>query len=641
MANTVPAGPEFLINTTIQFTQNNPTITALSDGRFVVSWSDNSRSIDDPYYTAIRAQIIHADGTMDGGEFLVNTTTIGVQNHPDITALAGGKFLITWSGPAFVGDNYSDILGQVFDKNGTPIGSELHINTTVDDIQNDSSVAGLNDGGFVVVWEARDRLANTASSADILGQMYNADGSPKGSEFTVNTITEDWQSIPDVTSLSNGGFVVSWQDTRWPTTSDQGTLIRMQIFDAAGTAVGGEIIAAPTTQGTQTQSSITDIGGGKFVVTWQEAEASSSFHHDIFARVFSNDGTAFSSVITVDSTADLNEYSPSVTGLADGRFVISWNDQRLEANGFPVADIQATVFNADGSPASNIFPGNSDRSTPDLATLADNRIVVTWADQSLTLGDNSDQAIHAQFFDLRTGGVNFSGNTSAEEYVGTDFVDKLSGHRGNDFLSGMGGNDRLIGGSGHDRLAGGDGDDLLAGGQGRDFLQGDAGNDQLLGHQLADTLYGGLGDDRLNGGSGIDRLYGGDGIDRLLGGKGNDHLFGGQGKDVMRGQLGADVFHFEDAGETGTSISQRDVILDFATGKDKIDLGNIDAGSAAGDQAFAFVGGTQFSHTEGELRYKTTAVRTVIQADIDGDGIADFEIGLQGVITLSSDDFIL
>ncbi len=659
MVNTTLVGPEFLVNTTTQFAQNDPAITTLSDGRFVISWNDTSRSVDDPYYNAVRAQIFHADGTLDGNEFLVNTTTIGVQNHPDITALAGGKFMITWTGPAFTGDPYSDIFGQVFDRDGTPVGGELHINTTADDLQSDPSVAGLNDGSFVVVWEAFDHLASTATAADILGQMYNADGSPKGSEFTVNTITADWQSIPDVTSLSNGGFVVSWQDTRWHTTSDQGTLIRLQIFDADGVAVGGEIIASPTTQGTQALNSIADIGGGKFVVTWQESKASSPSNHDIFARVFSNDGTAFSDTITIDDTADLNQGSPVVTGLPDGRFVISWNDQRLAENGFKLQGIQARVFNTDGSPASDLILANNDRFFSDITTLADSRVVVTWTDRSRTLGDDADQSVQAQFLDVRTAAVNFSGNASGEEYVGTGFADKLAGHQGNDVLSGMDGNDRLIGGSGHDRLMGGNGNDLMAGGRGRDFLQGDAGNDRLFGHQLADTLYGGEGDDTLNGGFGFDSLYGGtgkdklvgakgndlmyggDGNDRLLGGKGNDHLYGGQGKDVMRGQLGADVFHFEDASETGTSISQRDVIMDFAKGLDKIDLSKIDAGSAAGDQAFVFAGETSFSHTEGELIYKTTAVRTVIQADIDGDGVADFEIGLRGMVALGSDDFIL
>jgi hypothetical protein len=46
----------------------------------------------------------------------------------------------------------------------------------------------------------------------IKAQMFAASGDRIGSEFLVNTATIGGQLHPSITSLSNGGFVVSWVD---------------------------------------------------------------------------------------------------------------------------------------------------------------------------------------------------------------------------------------------------------------------------------------------------------------------------------------------------------------------------------------------------------------------------------------------
>lgn len=86
-------GTEFLTNTTTVNAQIEPTITALSDGRFVVAWSDFS----DNEGPNTRAQVFNADGSPAGGEFLVNTTTSSSQDQPSVTALDDGHFVAVWS----------------------------------------------------------------------------------------------------------------------------------------------------------------------------------------------------------------------------------------------------------------------------------------------------------------------------------------------------------------------------------------------------------------------------------------------------------------------------------------------------------------------------------------------------------------
>ncbi|MCA0399196.1 MAG: cadherin domain-containing protein [Proteobacteria bacterium] len=279
-----------------------------------------------------------------------------------------------------------------------------------------------------------------------------------------------------------------------------------------------------------------------------------------------------------------------------------------------------------------------------------------------------------------------NGSAFGDILTGDGGANTLSGERGDDTLMGLGGddtlnggdgNDRLEGGSGNNRLNGGNGDDVIIGGNGNDWIEGGAGADRIdgggtHGHILfAGSLAGvnvnlatgtGSGGDAqgdtyvnvqhvdgsafgdiLTGDGGANTLFGLGGNDVIHGGGGDDRLAGGNGADQMRGDAGHDVFDFNAIGESNVGALS-DIILDFTRGQDKIDVTTIDANAGlAGNQNFAFVGTGAFTGTAGQLRYDTTAGDgfTHIFGDVNGDGVADFEIRLQGNYTLTATDFIL
>lgn len=172
---------------------------------------------------------------------------------------------------------------------------------------------------------------------------------------------------------------------------------------------------------------------------------------------------------------------------------------------------------------------------------------------------------------------------------------------------------------------------------------GSAGADVFTGTSHDDILEGAGERDRLAGAKGADAISGGGGADWLKGGGGRDVVTGGAGADKLWGQAGADRFVFTEArhiGEAGAG----DVIKDFVAGADLVDLAGIDADATAdGDQAFAFVGAEGFGGTAGELRFTVgrDGAKTVIEGDLDGDGLADFSLKLVGDHTLSAADFVL
>ncbi|GHG80340.1 calcium-binding protein [Pseudodonghicola xiamenensis] len=208
-------------------------------------------------------------------------------------------------------------------------------------------------------------------------------------------------------------------------------------------------------------------------------------------------------------------------------------------------------------------------------------------------------------------GHDFYGTAGADTYRGTDYDDVVRG------------------GAGNDKLFGGKGDDKLIGGAGKDTLNGGAGND---------TLIGGGGRDKLVGGAGDDVLKGGGGRDRLIGGAGDDRLDGGKGADVLTGGKGADTFIFATAKQ-----ADGDRITDFSSKQgDVIDLSKIDADiTMKGNQEFTLIGDAEFSGAAGELRAWHDGDNTLVGGDVDGDGIADFTITLNGLYDLASSDFLL
>jgi Ca2+-binding RTX toxin-like protein len=235
-------------------------------------------------------------------------------------------------------------------------------------------------------------------------------------------------------------------------------------------------------------------------------------------------------------------------------------------------------------------------------------------------------------------------------------------------LKGGSGHDTIVGYQLTDEMTGGGGDDLIAGGAFQ-FLPHTnhpvaptrtSGIDHINGGSGHDALYGFDGDDIINGDGGSDSgkisvpgfnywadgstyklragLFGGDGHDTLDGGKGRDFLDGGPGSDLLTGGAGADTFAFKSATDS-TPDTLRDVIQDFSEADlDIVDLSRIDAKTGkSGNQAFHFIGGAEFSHVEGELRFASG----ILSGDRNGDGIADFQVALTGVTSLKEGDFVL
>jgi Ca2+-binding RTX toxin-like protein len=229
-----------------------------------------------------------------------------------------------------------------------------------------------------------------------------------------------------------------------------------------------------------------------------------------------------------------------------------------------------------------------------------------------------------------------------ENLTGSAFGDVLKGTSGANVIIGGAGDDLLIGRGGFDRLDGGDGIDTVSYADAATGVQVDLNPNAF---SNSDTL---ISIENLIGSAFADTLTGDAGTNALSGGAGNDRLTGGLGHDTLTGGAGNDVFDFNALNESPVGAGNRDVITDFQSGLDHIDLAGIDADAGrAGDQGFKFIGTKGFSGKAGELHYQTIDQAgtandmTVVSGDTNGDGVADFEIQITGIVQLSSNDFVL
>ena len=393
-------GSEFLVNTAGIGSQYTPTITGLANGGFVVTWSTNDPAQDGSGW-AVKAQIFSASGAKQGAEFLVNTATNNSQYHPAITALSNGGFVVTWR----TDDSGGAIKAQVFSAGGAKQGTEFLADDVATVNPQNPDITDLANGGFVMTWHGYD-YAQDRSDSVIKAQVFSAAGVKQGAEFLVNTATYGTQIFPKIAGLSNGDFVVTWQT--WDSAQDgSGHAIKAQIFTATGMKQGGEFLVNTASMNNQTYPKITALANGGFVVTWETWDSAQDGNgYGIKAQVFSAAGVKQGGEFLVNTAWVKDQLEHSITGLANGGFVVTWftNDTAQDGNG---SAIKAQVFDAFGLKQGGEFLVNSAhylvQYQSKVTALSNGGFVVTWTTHD-PAQDGDGSAIKAQIFAPVSGG---------------------------------------------------------------------------------------------------------------------------------------------------------------------------------------------------------------------------------------------
>jgi Ca2+-binding RTX toxin-like protein len=499
--NGTTSGDDILVNETTSGDQSLPSVTALNGGGWTVTWQSDGAVGGDPSGFGIYQRTFNAGGSIFKAENLVNTFKTGNQLQPSVTDLSDGGWVVTW---VSVGEDGSS--GGIYMRKYTELGSSLGVfepvNFTKMGDQTHVAVAGLSKGGWVVTWAS---AGLDGSSYGVYQQRYNGNGAKVGGEeILVNTETTLNQESPDVTALEDGGWVVTWVSAAQ---DGDGEGIYQQRYDENGAKVGGEVLVNTTKNDDQNSPSVTGLFDGGWVVTWTSLGQDGS-KEGIYQQRFTKTGAKAGGEMLVNEITTGAQTLPDVAALADGGWVITWESDGQDGSSYG-------VYQRHYTPTDPTLPGLAGLSVMELA--ADGTKILTLPQAgaldafTYSLGDDPKGRFEIVGNELRVkNGVAFD----YEQNTSHNVTVKVTDAAGRSALQTYTIN--VLNLTPTEKTAGTGGDDVVWGGGGRDTLSGGAGNDQLRGNKGRDTLNGGTGNDVLSGGASNDKLTGGTGRDAFV-----------------------------------------------------------------------------------------------------------------------------
>lgn len=533
----------------------------------------------------------------------------------------------------------------------TPIywNNSFIVNIASDTPEKNPIVKVFSDGSFVVVWEDYFQEPHPYSSASgIAGRLFNADGSPRGPEFLINSTMEGYQKFPDMALLNDGRFVVTWEDASKADGEGDSWGIRAQIFNKDGTPYdrNGDGVGDPdfhvntTVADGQFQPRVTALTDGGFVIAYHTELPGDQA---ILLQSYDPLGGKVGGEIRIVAGTSARESRPAVTGLKDGRFVVLWEGIGSSDDPFGLTSIHGRILTPGSDPTGLEFLVPSSRGTKaDIAvtTLADGKFVVTWTHAAPwasggsqeTGADGSGLAIKAQMFNadgtmyrgefivnevtlndqklpavtaLPDGGfaVAYVDLSTGEVLVRLAVFDAQGGRPSGDIFVGMPAGSTIGYKPSLSALADGrivvTWENVGVGNtQGNDFasiraqiIDPRSAAVNLAGTTENDEYYGTVYSDILRGGQGADKLSGDVGNDTLIGGIGADTLNGGRAGAVTATD-GTDFASYADSNGVTANL------LDAA----------LNTGDAAGDVYISIeglIGSSQADYLSGDNNANT------------------------------------
>ena len=516
-----------------------------------------------------------------------NASNSGHFYNMDAATLNDGRAIVA---AAAQGSADSEIWFETLNSSGNQSNIRRITSTQNDgDLDTDPSVAALLSGGFVVSWTNTD-----ANDTDIAYAMFNSALTQVGPTRFIDLGASNAYNESSAVGLRDGGFLIVYDDDA------VGQLLAKR-FDASGNAVGAPLVIATGAGATSPDATL-----------MQDGRVAISFYNSSQVRMIILDTREVAeSGAYLGGTATVGTIRDDVATATGSQTFYGWLGNDLITDGAGFANINAGGGNdtvrAASVNAEEIFNGQAGVDTLVLSDVLSAGPVIN---TNLANGTLSD-------------GVTVQSVLNFENVIGTATNDQISGTAGANRLEGAAGHDRLFGQGGHDRLFGGVGNDTLLGHDGNDVLNGDDGRDNLSGGNGADTLNGGGHADTINGGDSGDQILAGAGHDVVNGGMHSDFVNGNSGNDTINGAHGADTLY----GAAGDDVISGD------RGSDRID------GNAGNDYLRGADGSDTLSGNNGNdtldggrghdvLRGGTDADLFVFSGNIGMDTVADFQNNL-------------
>ena len=351
--------------------QEDPVITRTSDNNYVIAWVDFSADLDGDIY----AQKIDEQGNLlwqVGGVSVCSLVgmQISINMEPDNE---GGVFII-WvdsrhPSKDLFGQHLSASGNAQWTQNGIPIADGLG-----DEIQNTMLPDGQ--GGFIIAY-----THSYASNDDLYAKHFDANGTMTWPNPVFISNANGNQSDIRMAALTDGDFVVTWQDKR-NTDPD----IYAQKINLAGDLLWGDYLVVYSDQDglarPQLSPRIVKTSDNCAIIVWEDFSLDTQ-NADLFAQKISTTGTKLWSEEGVAlCTAEFAQYGPRMAPDDNGGCYVVWDD--LRNGNAPNDDIYAqhlsstgvALWEANGKPICTA-PNQQNGS---LIKVSNNTVFINWMD---------------------------------------------------------------------------------------------------------------------------------------------------------------------------------------------------------------------------------------------------------------------
>jgi Ca2+-binding RTX toxin-like protein len=452
-ADGTTAGDATLVSSSTAGPQTRQGSVGTDDGGTIFFWHGNGTQEGQEDDSGIFYQRFNANGVKVGTETRLNTTVaddqsslqyfLSYQLNPESGRYAIKHYVTVWSNSRVVeGQEEPEHLGhslQVLDASGRKIGPEMQLQT--------EEFAALNfeyfptSGRSAFIWTGKSTVGGQEDNGDVFMQLFDVSGARIGAEVRVNSSTDGVQNGAMIRALPNGSFVVAWNG---PDGDNAGLF--MQVFDANGQRVGGEILVNTSKTGSQTGTFLDFTADGTLVVGWDglgdqpnQQDANGGIFFQRFKINSAPESIAVSGSIQETAAAGATAGTLSTVDLdLSDRHTFTLVDAGNASTTNPLFEISNSTIKLKSGAKLNY----------EAATSHSLRVKVTDA-----FGGSYVQDVAVSVTNVR--------EKTPLRKSGTAGNDILFGELGNDTLSGAAGNDRLHGDLGRDRISTGSGKDVV------------------------------------------------------------------------------------------------------------------------------------------------------------------------------------
>lgn len=146
-------------------------VTAAMDGGFAVAWvaySPDAQDTEDGEQADVCLNIYSSVGVVQTSDVLVNSHTAQDQDQPSLTQLADGSFLVAWANDAAEApDDPEGVHGRLFTAAGAAVGDQFGMHPDVAGFQVAPQVTALSFGGAVMTYIDEGATINDDFAPDI------------------------------------------------------------------------------------------------------------------------------------------------------------------------------------------------------------------------------------------------------------------------------------------------------------------------------------------------------------------------------------------------------------------------------------------------------------------------------------------